>query len=175
MPSRSATSSPTRKSLKQRSTLANTQSILARPFLTFRTRKRKSRFHGWQWGVLLGAYIGTFVLLMNCAFVIVGAFVGSGYQQGIATLFSGSATTISKASTFFHVLINVLSTLLLSASNYTMQVLSAPTVSECKKAHRNGNWLDIGILSIRNIRSISSRRRTIWLILCLSSIPLHLL
>ncbi|KAF3009632.1 hypothetical protein E8E13_007344 [Curvularia kusanoi] len=74
-----------------------------------------------------------------------------------------------------HIVINVLSTLLLSASNYTMQVLTAPTYDECIRAHRQGKWLDIGILSMRNIKSLTLRRRVLWFALCISSLPLHLL
>lgn len=139
------------------------------------TWKRQSRFNGWQWGVLTGSVIGTFVLLTNCAFVIVGALSGSGYEQGIATIFTGSVTKVSRLSTLLHVVINILSTLLLSASNYAMQVLSAPTRDECKDAHRQERFLDIGILSLRNISSVSPQRKVLWVALALSSIPLHLL
>lgn len=77
--------------------------------------------------------------------------------------------------TAVHVLINVLSTLLLSASNYTMQVLSSPRRSDLDMAHKKGQWLDIGILSVRNIRKVDTKRRVLWFVLAVSSIPLHLL
>ncbi|KAF1980053.1 hypothetical protein BU23DRAFT_413020, partial [Bimuria novae-zelandiae CBS 107.79] len=124
-------------------------------------------------GVTLGVCTGTFVLLINCTFMIIGACVESSYQGGIATLFTGSGGLVPRFSTFLHVLISFLSTLLLSASNYAMQVLSPPTRTECVQAHKEGSWLDIGILSLRNIRKISTRRRNLWLMLGLSSIPLH--
>jgi hypothetical protein len=96
-------------------------------------------------------------------------------QKGIATIFTGSADEVSRMSTLLHVIINVLSTLLLSASNYAMQVLSAPTRNECVKAHQQRQWLDIGILSMRNIGSLTLLRKVLWFALGRSSIPLHLL
>ncbi|KAJ9636341.1 hypothetical protein H2199_008016 [Coniosporium tulheliwenetii] len=77
--------------------------------------------------------------------------------------------------TAYHVLINILSTIMLTASNYCMQLLSAPTRDEVARAHRHGQGLDIGIISLRNLRYISKRRTALWLSLALSSIPLHLL
>jgi len=68
-----------------------------------------------------------------------------------------------------------MSTLLLGASNFAMQVLAAPTREEVDRAHSKGKWLDIGVPSLHNVRYISKTRRNIYLLLCLSSIPLHLL
>ena len=56
-----------------------------------------------------------------------------------------------------------------------MQRLCAPTRQELDKAHRDHFWLDIGIVSVRNLAKISKRRLAIWLLLALSSVPLHLL
>jgi hypothetical protein len=145
------------------------------PLKALQNQKQKSRFNGWQWGVLTGSAISGLVLVMNCTFVLVGALTGQGYNAGIATIFAGGADEVSRMSTLLHVVINVLSTLLLSASNYAMQVLTAPTRDQCVKAHRQGKFLDIGILSMRNIRSISLRSKVLYFALCLSSIPLHLL
>lgn len=74
-----------------------------------------------------------------------------------------------------HLVINILSTLLLGASNYSMQCLSSPTRSEVDKAHGQGIWLDIGVPSIRNLRRLSVSRIVLWWLLAISSLPLHLL
>jgi hypothetical protein len=174
--SRSSSSSlASQRDLGTKAVRGRIESLLYVPFVAVDNWKRKSRFNGWQWGVLTGSAIGVLVLLTNCVFVVVGAISGSGYNEGIATLFTGSADEVSRMSTLLHVAINVLSTLLLSASNYAMQVLSAPTRIECVKAHQRGQWLDIGILSMRNIRSLTLQRKVLWFALGLSSIPLHLL
>ena len=74
-----------------------------------------------------------------------------------------------------HMAINILSTALLGASNYTMQCLSAPTRTEIDQAHAKGVWLDVGIPSLRNLWNKATHRRWIWWALILSTIPLHLL
>lgn len=56
-----------------------------------------------------------------------------------------------------------------------MQLLVSPTRREVNKAHNKGRWLDIGVPSIRNLRSISPIRVVIWVVLGLSSLPLHFL
>lgn len=70
---------------------------------------------------------------------------------------------------------NVLSTLLLGASNYTMQCLASPTREEVDRAHSQNRWLDIGVPSIRNLTRISSHRKVLWWLLVISGVPLHLL
>jgi hypothetical protein len=149
--------------------------LLNIPFTAANKWKQKSRFNGWQWGVLTGSIVSALVLVMNCVFVLVGALTGQGYDEGIATIFTGNADDVSRMSTLLHIVINVLSTLLLSASNYAMQVLTAPTRDQCLEAHRQGSFLDIGILSLRNIKSISLRSKLLYFALAISSIPLHLL
>ena len=56
-----------------------------------------------------------------------------------------------------------------------MQCLSAPSRSEVNKAHLSGSHLDIGVPSLRNLRHISGRRIALWMILCASTVPLHLM
>lgn len=82
---------------------------------------------------------------------------------------------MKKMSMWLHLAINVLSTVLLSASNYCMQCLSSRTREEVDRAHANGMWLDIGVPSVRNLQHISWRRAITWWLLGLSSVPLHLL
>ncbi|CAI6082892.1 unnamed protein product, partial [Clonostachys chloroleuca] len=72
-----------------------------------------------------------------------------------------------------HILINIVSTLLLGASNYYMQTISAPMRQDVDNAHARGKWLDIGIPSVRNVLYIEKRRLVVWLCLGLSSLPLH--
>jgi hypothetical protein len=115
------------------------------------------------------------VLLGNLILLVVAVSRPSGVIDGIATVTSSSSTTISRLNVFLHILINAFSTALLAASSYCMQLLSAPTREEVDSAHRSGRYMDIGIMSLQNIRHISTERRLLWLILAFSSIPLHLL
>ncbi|GAB7354941.1 hypothetical protein MBLNU459_g5560t1 [Dothideomycetes sp. NU459] len=94
---------------------------------------------------------------------------------GIGTVLVGSCDATAKWSRWLHMAINILSTLLLGASNYCMQRLSAPTRSDLDRAHARGVWLDIGVPSLRNQRWLGSYRSGLWLLLGLSSLPLHLM
>jgi hypothetical protein len=135
---------------------------------------RQSRFHGWRMGLLFGCSMSTFVLCCNIAMMVVGA-IRNYDESGIANLITGDEAKISRWNTGLHVIINALSTMLLSASNYTTQVLSSPTRKDVDGAHKKGQWLTIGLLSPRNLRAIPLKRRLLWLTMASSSIPLHLL
>ena len=127
-------------------------------------------------GVLFAVIMSAIVLCCNIALLVTGLARYGGYDEdGIANLVYGDEATISRWNTAFHVLINALSTTLLAGSNYAMQVLSSPTRVDIDKAHKLGNWLEIGLLSPRNLRMISRKRTALCLLLALSSVPLHLL
>ena len=59
-------------------------------------------------------------------------------QDGIAELFRGDCGAVKQADTIAHVVINILGTLLLGASNLALQILVAPTRSEVDRAHAKG-------------------------------------
>ena len=90
-------------------------------------------------------------------------------------IYKGDCTTSQRLSTGLHLLINALSTLLFSSSNLCMQLLVSPTRTEVNEAHKQWRWLDIGVPSVRNLFSIALEKRIVWVILGLSSVPLHFL
>ncbi|KAL4914503.1 hypothetical protein BDW62DRAFT_204519 [Aspergillus aurantiobrunneus] len=95
-------------------------------------------------------------------------------RRGVGTFFTGdcgSATTISSAA---HLLLNGLSTLFLGAGNYCMQILAAPSRADVDVAHAQGDWLEIGVLSFRNLTKFPSRRVALWIGLGVISTVLHL-
>lgn len=114
------------------------------------------------------------VLVLNVAATI--AF-GTRWKadQDLGRLYKGDCNVSQRLSLSLHLVINILSTLLFSSSNLCMQLLVSPTREEINKAHEKWRWLDIGVPSIRNLRSIALRRRITWVILGLSSVPLHFL
>ena len=129
---------------------------------------------GYHFGILCCVCSTGTVLVMNVV-LLIASFAKSGISGGLGVLQSGDCTEIKRTDLLLHLIINLLSTLLLGSSNYCMQCLSSPTRDEVDKAHGKKVWLDIGVPSVRNIRWISRERRILWLILTLSSIPLHLL
>jgi hypothetical protein len=134
----------------------------------------KHRFKGWRVSVATSAALATTTLLTNCA-LTVWAFIRFGSTNGIGTLYEGNCDIVNSWSLWLHILINVLSSALLRASNYTMQILSAPTRRECDRAHADNDWVDIGIVSFRNLTRIGRKRSAAWISLALSSVPIHLL
>ena len=135
---------------------------------------RLKKLEGYHFGVLCCAVITAMVLVINLILTI-WAVSSSGVHNGLGTLQDGSCKRIATLTFWAHLAINVLSTLLLGASNYSMQCLSSPTREEIDKAHGKGIWLDIGVPSVRNLRYLSTARVTLWWLLAISSIPLHLL
>ena len=135
---------------------------------------RLRKLEGYHFVVLWCARLAALVLIINLILTI-WAVAKSGVQDGLGTLYEGSCKRTASLTFWIHLAINVLSTLLLGASNYSMQCLSSPTRSEVDKAHNQGIWLDIGVPSVRNLRRLSIRRIVLWWLLAISSIPLHLL
>lgn len=112
------------------------------------------RFESYRFGLLFCAMSCGVVFLVNLS-VTIWAARKYPLSNGIGTMYDGSCDKTQLLSTWLHVAINALSTLLLGCSNYTMQCLSAPTRAEVNEAHARGTWLDIGISSLRNLRKIS--------------------
>ena len=96
-------------------------------------------------------------------------------EKGIGTLYWGSCEKSKTIGLWLHLGINALSTLLLSASNYTQQCLVAPTRSEIDAAHAREKWMNIGVPSVRNLFRIKPERTLLWIFIGLTSVPLHLL
>lgn len=126
-------------------------------------------------GLLLGCTMSSIVLCINISVLIFIAKRGAGFTAGFAVPLTGLAEDMSRYNRAIHVGINVLSTILLAASDYTMQVLSSPTRKDINKAHAKNGHLDIGILSTRNLSHIPRRRLLLFLIMAFSSFPTHLL
>lgn len=139
------------------------------------TRMRRSRFYRWRMGVLIGTCASAFVLCCNIIVLAVATSTAPKDQGSIVDIMSGSAESVSRWSKVLHLIINIFSTILLAASNYTAQVLCSPTRLDLDAAHRKGTWLDIGLLSMRNFRYLPRERVVLGLLLSVSSIPLHLL
>lgn len=134
-------------------------------------KQRNPRLYGWR-ATVISCSITSTVLIINLILTIYGVSSFS-HHGGRSTLYTGSYKQARKISTGIHVMINLLSTILLSASNYTMQCLHSPTRAEVDQAHAQKTWVDIGIPSWRNRRFVSTRNRILWWCLGLSSLPLH--
>lgn len=140
-----------------------------------RTRpKAKPQSGGWEKTLKLGLLAVVIVFLINlCALAV--SYGQLRVSSGLAPLYTGSCTQTKRLLAFLHLFINILSSILLAASNYCMQCLSAPTRLEVDKSHARKRWLDLGVQSVRNLRSIAPSKLLLYSLLALSSLPLHLL
>jgi len=135
-----------------------------RPFLT-----------GWRPGAVLSLVGAIIVTIFN---IVVTIWVWKNPENviegTIGTLSIGNCGRTRRLNVRIHLLVNILSTLLLCASNYCMQVLSAPNRVELDRAHAKRVWLHIGVPNLRNFRHIGRSRLAVWLLLLCTSVPLHL-
>ena len=138
------------------------------------------RQKGFYRSVLLFALASLLACIVNVSFTV-WATVNHEVTAGLGILAENSCKETGKLSAILHVVINFISTILFAGSNYCMQCLSAPTRQQLDEAHKRRRWMDIGVSSLRNVfpakdhHSIGVRRTMLWLILGLSSLPLHLL
>jgi hypothetical protein len=135
----------------------------------------RKTWQGWRPVILRGAILAFVVFIFNLVLTIAALVKPKSLSNGHRKIFEGDCNKVKQLDIGLHLVINVLSTILLGASNYAMQCLSAPTRREVDKAHEKRVWLDIGVLSFRNLTKIRKKRAFLWAFLGLSSMPLHLL
>ena len=135
---------------------------------------KRFSWSGWRFTVTAGLGVTTVVFFANI--ILLGwAYPKLESSGGNALLYKGDCDEMKKIDTWSHFGINVLSTLLLGASNAAMQCLVAPSREDIDRAHPRGRVLEIGINGLANWRNMGWRRRSIWFALVMSSFPLHLL
>ena len=143
------------------------------------TSFRKRHLVGWKFALRSCALFATIVLIVNISLLITSvtkyAADGEANKAWTRLLFEGSCSKTRTYNILLHLFINGASTILLASSNYCMQCLSAPTRKEIDRAHAREKWLDIGTVSIRNLGRVHGKKATLWIILAISSLPIHLL
>lgn len=131
-------------------------------------------YRGWRKAVIASAVLTFVILIINIVF-LAAALAKYSIEHGVGLIYHGDCGVVKRWDTILHLVINILGTALLAASSYCMQCLSSPSRSEVDAAHARGMSLDIGIASFTNFLHMRLWKGTLWLILCLSTIPLHLL
>lgn len=146
---------------------------LLRPFAFLKLWRRLK--YGWRFGTFMSCILVGIILCFNIAFTIYVLTVKPPSDDGVGELSSGRCHSILSASTKIHILINVCSAVVVAASNYNMQCLSAPTRADIDKAHRRRKHLQIGVQSLKNLRHLQSWKVILWVALLISTLPLHFL
>lgn len=130
---------------------------------------------GWRFCLKAGMICSAVIMLINVSALTWAFFRARTHDSGRATLYQGDCSKVHRVNTAIHLYINFSSTLLLVASNFSMQCLSAPTRRDIDRAHAKKIWLDIDIPSFRNIPYIRKRNAVLWICLATTSTTLHLL
>ena len=123
--------------------------------------------------VFLGVVI--IILVINVSWLGYAKTHYGGIESGYGLIQRGDCDKAKSTNKWLHLLINTLSTLLLTGSNAFMAAYCCPSREEIDVAHRQRKWLHIGMLSIKNFRNIAKRKSFVVALLALSSIPFHLL
>ncbi|KAK4031394.1 hypothetical protein C8A01DRAFT_21375, partial [Parachaetomium inaequale] len=120
---------------------------------------------GW-WGGGGGAGIAlnvvvAFVVLITGFVCLVVAISGVSLEAGRSAIYEGGCAAATAVDWGLHAVVNVFVVLLVAGANYAFQVLSSPTRGEVDEAHREREWLDIGVPSFRNLRRIQRGRASL--------------
>ncbi|KAF2499013.1 hypothetical protein BU16DRAFT_523619 [Lophium mytilinum] len=124
-------------------------------------------------GLLRSALVAGLALLLNTA-LDSWMFADFGSTSGSGVALRTRCRTVNGVDTSLHILLNIISTCILGASNYCMQGIGAPTREEVDAVHKRQKWADIGIQSTKNLALIAPKRVLIWALLAFTSVPFHL-
>jgi hypothetical protein len=127
----------------------------------------------WPLGVKTGLFLVAIILVVNSTVTLWASLIFS-VSGGVGVIYRGVCAQVEQAGFGLHIVINVIATLLLGASNYCMQCLTSPTRREIDRQHSSKMWLEVGILSVRNLRAIDKHRVWLSVFLAVSSFPIHL-
>ncbi|KAL3455602.1 hypothetical protein BJX64DRAFT_297452 [Aspergillus heterothallicus] len=134
----------------------------------------------WVKGIVICSWIMGSVLVLNSILTIIATSLAYGHNSAqtfsFASMYKGKCSTAKNWSTGMHLVINILSTLMLGASNYCMQCLAAPSRGQVDDAHAKRIWVRIGVPNIWNLlRRQRGRRQALGWILLVTSAPIHLI
>jgi len=103
-------------------------------------------------------------------------FTGKATQSvlGQHFFYTANCSTTNALNLVVHLLLNILSTMILSSSNFFMQVLNAPSRAEVDRIHAKNKSVEIGVPSLRNAFLLKKFKTFSWLVLAATSLPVHL-
>lgn len=129
---------------------------------------------GWRGQMIRVSLLSTLIWIIIIIIYIV-LFAAFGSTNGSGTLMTGTCHFVQRTNSGIHAVLNVFTSLMLSASNFAMESLCCPTREEIDTAHAHKKWFGIGGLRLRNFRFVGKARLILWILLVITSAPLHLL
>ncbi|OQE15658.1 hypothetical protein PENSTE_c027G08766 [Penicillium steckii] len=131
-------------------------------------------FEGWRLQISVSTAAATVILSINITSLLIIRAKFPLVHDSVS-FYTGSCQVAGRLAIAAHFIINIMSTILQTASNFSMQCLNSPTREEVDVAHSKSIWLDIGTPSVRNIFRGSKAKGALWMLLALSSFPLHMI
>lgn len=104
----------------------------------------------WRYTVASDALAAMLILIVNIITLTV-MYAKYSLDGDQITFYMGSCKRAKVLTTGTHLIVNILSTILLASSNFSIQCLNSPTRKEIDIAHSQHKALNIGIPSIRNL------------------------
>jgi hypothetical protein len=117
----------------------------------------------------VGTVLSAVVLLTNVIWLSY-ALANYGVRDGLGIISRGSCQSLKGLDIWLHLLINVLSTCLQSATNMHVAAFSSPSRQEVDSAHQAQHWLHLGVFSIRNLPRIARGKAGLVLFLLVSCV-----
>ncbi|PQE19793.1 Acyl- sterol acyltransferase protein [Rutstroemia sp. NJR-2017a WRK4] len=130
------------------------------------------RLRQWKSRCFIASVFMGSVLIIHAVFMIWAAQRSSG-GANIGTIYQGECATVDNINTGLHVLINITTMIATMASACGMYFLSSQTRKEVDEAHAQGRSLDIGVLSLRNLRTW--KKKVLFGVLIIPSLPIYFL
>lgn len=126
-------------------------------------------YQTWKVVISINIFLALAILAFNIA---VPAWVDTKNEK--QKLYSGDCDTVDRIALYAHAVINVFGTALFAASNHAMQILASPSRYDIDSSHRQRQIFSIGTQSLKNLKTVNKFRAILWIILAVSSIPLHI-
>jgi hypothetical protein len=133
------------------------------------------RYAGWRMGTRLCCFAVLACLIVEAVILTWMLASTVGGKTGSDLLYEGNCEKVKSMAVWLLLPLNIVATILISTSNYVMQCMAAPDRKEIDYAHSLGTPVTIGGMRLRNLQFGDHRRRILWWLLILSSLPIHLL
>lgn len=134
----------------------------------------------WTKGIVFCSWVMGTVLCINVLLTIIAA--GIAYSRNgaddfsFAAIYTGSCSRSKNWTTGLHLVINILSTAMLGASNYCMQCLASPSRAQVDEAHSQRRSVAIGVPNIWDLlRRQRGKRQLLGWLLLITSLPVHMI
>ncbi|KAI8257729.1 hypothetical protein K4K58_003758 [Colletotrichum sp. SAR11_239] len=132
------------------------------------------RLVGWRINTLICAIL-VWLMTVLLWVLLLTSFSKNHDLSDMPPFYAADCQDTRRVMVVVRLLVGALSTLVIVSSYIFMQLLVSPTREDVDRAHAQRRWMDIGCMSVKNLRFISNGRRVLFVLFGLIWIPFHLL